>query len=321
MTVRRICQQWNRYLAFIGFIAYCAIGCAGLKPAALPLLPENVPPQHELAAVPFYPQEAYQCGPAALAMALSWSGLHLKPDDLVDEVYTPARKGSLQMAMIGATRRHGRIAYEISGADGLFPEIAAGRPVVILQNLGLSLYPVWHYALVIGYDLPQKKVMLHTGVTSRKSMPYGVFEKTWARSQHWGFIVLPPNQLPARATERSYVKAVLGLEKARQYQAAKTGYHTALQRWPASLPALMGLGNSYYALGNIEQSAHAFQTAARLHPEEGAAYNNLAHVLMEQGKKQAALQAARKAVALGGPMSNTYKKTLADIEQKVNESK
>jgi hypothetical protein len=49
------------------------IGCAGLRQMQMPQLPDNLPSAFELEAVPFYPQEDYQCGPATLAMALSFS--------------------------------------------------------------------------------------------------------------------------------------------------------------------------------------------------------------------------------------------------------
>ena len=144
----------------------------------MPQLPENVPAGVELDTVPFYPQDAYQCGPATLAMALTWSGLTVTPDDLKDQVYTPSRKGSLQLAMVGATRRHGKIAYQINGPESIFQEIAAGHPVIILQNLGLSWLPVWHYAVVIGYDAPEQDVILRSGTTKRKVMSYYLFQKT-----------------------------------------------------------------------------------------------------------------------------------------------
>jgi tetratricopeptide (TPR) repeat protein len=297
------------------------IGCAGLRQMQMPLLPDNVPPAYELEAVPFFPQEDYQCGPAALAMVLNSSGLPLKPEDLIDEVYTPSRKGSLQMAMIGATRRHGRLAYEISGLDSIFQEIAAGHPVIILQNLGLSWYTVWHYAVVVGYDAGQEMVILRSGTNPRKLMPFGVFEKTWARSNHWGLLVLNPNELPAMAVEGSYVKSVIGLEKARQFKVAIVGYHTALTRWPRSLAAQMGLGNSYHALGDLNNSEHAFREAVRLHPHAGAAYNNLAQVLLEQGRKHEALEAARKAVSIGGPLKTAYEETLREIEFHIDNKK
>jgi tetratricopeptide (TPR) repeat protein len=283
----------------------------------MPPLPENLPSAHELEAVLFFPQKDYQCGPAALAMAINWSGLPVQPDDIVDQVYTPSRKGSLQIAMIAAARRHGRLAYEISELSSLFPEIAAGYPVIILQNLGLSWIPVWHYAVVIGYDETEESIILRSGTTSRKVMPFGVFEKTWKRSNYWGITILKPTQLPALPVEKKYLAATLGLEKARQFQAAVTGYSTALTKWPRSLAAQMGQGNSYYALGDLSSSEHAFKEAVRSHPNSGSAYNNLAQVLLELGRHREAHEAARRAVSLGGPLKALYQETLTEIESQM----
>ena len=289
-------------------------GCASFRQVKMSPLSEILPVSHELTAVPFFPQKEYQCGPAALAMAISWSGIPARPEDLVEEVYTPARKGSLQMAMIAAARRHGRLAYQISDLDSLFPEIAAGNPIVILQNLGISWLPVWHYAVMVGYDTSREHIILRSGTTSRKVMPFGVFEKTWARSNYWGIIILRPTQLPALAKEKTYLSAVLGLEKAHQYQAAASGYRTALRRWPRSFAARMGLGNSYYALGDYTNSEYIFKDTIRLHPQAGSAYNNLAHVLMAQGRYPEAWKMARKAVFLGGSLQAVFQQTLEKIE-------
>jgi tetratricopeptide (TPR) repeat protein len=247
-------------------------------------------------------------------MALTWSGLPITPDELKDQVYTPSRKGSLQLAMVGATRRHGKIAYEISDPDSIFPEVAAGHPVIILQNLGLSWLPVWHYAVVIGYDEPAQDVILRSGTTRRKVMPYYLFQKTWARSNFWGLLVLESDQVPALATENRYLTAVLGLEKARHFKAAVTGYQAALKRWPQSLTARMGMGNSYYYMGDLKGAENAFRGAAEQHPQSAPAYNNLAQVLLEQGRKQEALAAAQQAVAIGGPMKSEYENTLREIQ-------
>jgi len=44
--------------------------------------------------------------------------------------------------------------------------------------------------VVVGYDAAQEHVILRSGATSRKVMPFGVFEKTWERSNYWGIINL-----------------------------------------------------------------------------------------------------------------------------------
>jgi hypothetical protein len=292
-------------------------GCSSMQRTPMPQLPENVPDRVELETVPFYAQDAYQCGPATLAMALTWSGLTVTPEELKDQVYTPSRKGSLQLDMVSAARRHGKISYQFNDPAALFPEIAAAHPVIILQNLGLSWLPVWHYAVVIGYDGAQQDVILRSGTTKRKVMSYHVFEKTWARSNYWGLMVLEPNQIPVTAKETGYLVAVVGLEKANQYQAALTGYQTALTRWPNSLNALMGLGYTHYRLGDFKSAERAFREATEIHPQSAPAFNNLAHVLMEQGRMQEALATAKQALALGGPLKSESENTLQEIRSRM----
>jgi len=262
--------------------------------------------------VPFYPQEEYQCGPAALAMAMTWSGLPVQPDDLTAEVYTPASHGSIQPDMITAARRHGRMAYVIHGADRLAAEIDAGNPVVALQNLGLSWYPVWHYAVVVGLDRDTGEVLLNSGPTRSKRTPWRVFENTWG-PDFWGLLVLPPSRLPATAREREWLDGAVGLERAGQRAAAEQAYATAANRWPGSHDAWIGLGNARYALGNAPGAAEAFRRATEAKPDSGIAFNNLAFVLDELGRRDEALAAARKAVSLGGPQIETFRQTLSDI--------
>ena len=314
MPACRICRSFLCPLLWLWIMLGLLVGCSGLTKSESPFRPEYLPPTLELEAVPFYPQSKYQCGPSSLAMALTYSDLPITPEALQSQVYTPSRKGSLQMAMVGATRRQGRIAYPIHGVDALWPEIAAGHPVIVLQNLGLSWIPAWHYAVVIGYDFIDNTVILRSGTSERKVMSFYTFGKTWARSEYWGLIVLKPSQLPVTAGEKDYLAAVFGLEKSRQYQAAIEGYQTALTRWPRSLIAFMGLGNSLYALGDLLGAEDAFRTAVVNHPRAANAHNNLAQVLLEQGRKQEALEAAQRAVALGGPMSEVYESTLREIQ-------
>jgi hypothetical protein len=221
--------------------------------------------------------------------------------------------------MIGAARRHGRVAYVISRPEELLAEVAAGHPVIVLQNLGLSWVPMWHYAVVIGYDTDSGVVTLHSGEIPGKEMSMRVFDNTWSRSGYWGLLTLPPDRLPATAGETAYTEAVLGLEKAGKWCEAITGYRTVLGKWPGNLPARMGIGNVYYAMGDLPAAERSFAEATRQFPAEGAAFNNLAQVLFEQDKKEAALTAAKKAVNIGGPMSDVFRKTLEEIRSSLGE--
>jgi hypothetical protein len=310
-------QVGNRLIASLLFLTLCIVltGCSLVPPSYLSQSPGR-PTRALVEDVPFFPQEELQCGPAALAMVLNWSGVAVDPSDLTSEVYTPGLKGSLQNSLIGSARRHGRVAYPVAGIEALMSEIAAGHPVIVLVNLGLFWYPKWHYAVVIGYDQEEEKIFLHSGLTAREALSFWTFNNIWKRGDYWGLLVLPPNRLPEIAEENKWVTAVAGLEKARQWQAAATGYGAALKRWDKSFIAWMGLGNSKYNRHELDAAADAFHQAIQLQPENGVAYNNLANVLDDQGKLDEALKAAQHAVELGGPYQDTFRQTLEDIKKR-----
>lgn len=262
---------------------------------------KDLPRQHELTKTPFFPQELYHCGPAALATALNAIDINVTPDQLVPEVYIPARQGSLQIEMLAASRRHGALSVKVAPRlDAVLKEVAAGNVVVVMQNLGLSWAPSWHYAVVVGYNLEQEKVWLRSGTFERFEMTLSTFQRTWARSEYWAFVALKPGSLPASDDPDAVAKAIVAFEKNLNKKDAYLSYDAAVKRWPNHLVLLMGLGNSAYALGNYSHATSAFREATAAHPDSAAAHNNLANMLMILGDAKAAKLAAEKALALVG---------------------
>lgn len=298
------------------FICAAALiaGCAATQVSSLlEQRPDSLPAAAEIAETPFFAQEDYQCGPAALAMALAHAGRAATPAALVPQVYVPARKGSLQAEMLATARRHQLVAYPLAPKlEDLLREIAAGNPVVVLQNLALDWAPQWHYAVAVGYDLDAREIVLRSGVTRRLAMPLDVFERTWARSGHWAMLALPPERLPATANESAYLASAAALERVAP-AAARRAYATALERWPHSAAARIGLGNASYAMRDLTGAAAAYTRATQDHPEAADAWNNLAQALHELGSRDDALAAARRAVLLGGPRQRAYRETLEEI--------
>jgi tetratricopeptide (TPR) repeat protein len=286
-------------------------GCSTLAPTPRPA--EGLPPQAYV-ATPFFPQQIHHCGPAALAGALGAAGVTTSPEALAPQVYLPGREGSLQLELVAAARAAGRIAYVLEPAlEDALREVAAGRPVLVLQNLGLSWYPRWHYALLIGYDLEARSVTLHSGTEHDYLTALTTFERTWARAGRWALLVLPPGQLPATARELPYVGAAAALERTSP-AGAELAYRAALRRWPASLAALLGLGNARYAQGDLVGAEQAFAAAVVAHPASASAHNNHAHLLARLGRRAEALQAARRAVELGGDTLPVARRTLEEIQ-------
>lgn len=297
-----------------------AAGCTTLQTDRIRATANAFPRPVELTTVPFFPQEEYQCGPAALATVLNWTGVPVTSDQLARQVYLPERRGSLQLEMIGAARRHGRVPYVLRPElESLFAEVASGNPVLILQNLSFWWYPKWHYAVVVGFDLPRDRIVLRSGREQRHDIPIEIFERTWRRSRYWAMVVLPPDRLPFTAEEIPYLQAVAPLERLARWPEATTAYSAALKRWPKSLAARMGLGNSRYALADVPGAEQEFRRATQDHPDAAAAFNNLAQVLADQNRWPEARAAAQRAVELGGPQIETYRDTLKQIETRLEQ--
>jgi len=306
--------RWRSFIAVVAVL--CLAACAGLPEAERASLVDAALPQRvELGEVPFHPQDRYQCGPAALATVLGQAGVARSPKELREQVYLPGREGSLQPEMQAATRRAGLLAYPLEPElPAVLREVAAGNPVLVLQNLRFAFLPQWHYAVVVGYDLGEQRVVLRSGTDKRRLMPLGDFERSWQRAGRWAFVALGPDRLPATAREGDYVAAAIALERMAP-AAARSAYRTALTAWPRNLVAQLGLGNAAYRLKDLGGARTAYQQAVTTHPDSADAWNNLAQASHELGRRREAVEAARRAVAIGGPRLRVYEATLAGIEE------
>ncbi len=289
--------RWAAALAAAAVLSGCAaLGDPPQTAAILRTTPAGLPVQAELLKVPFFAQTRYHCGPAALATALADAGLPADPDKLADAVFLPAREGSLQIEMLGGARRAGAVATKLPGElEAVLREVAAGQPVVVLQNLGLEMAPRWHYAVLVGYDLAAREVVLRSGVTEREKLPLRTFEFTWARGARWAIAVLPPGRLPVTALEADALEAAIGFERAAPPLRAAAAYRALLARWPANPLAGVGLGNSLHAAGDAAGAAAAFDAVAQRH-DSAVAWNNLARLRLEAGDRTGARAAAERAV-------------------------
>jgi hypothetical protein len=279
-------------------------------------------PAIELTAVPFFPQTEYQCGPAALATVLAHAGAELDADDLVAEVYAPGLRGSLQPELLGATRRHGFIPYVLEPRpSALAAELAARRPVLVLQNLGIERVPVWHYAVVVG--LAGEKVILRSGVEERRIERGTQFLRSWERGSNWAFVALSPGELPATATAGAYVRALAGAEPLLAPAAAERAYRAAIARWPDDELVLFAAAGERHAAGELSAATALYRQLVAAAPQHAAGRNNLANVLAERGCHAEALAEARAALAALSPadeLGDAIRDTVAELERAAAEA-
>ena len=91
-------------------------------------------------------------------------------------------------------------------------QVAAGRPVIVFQNLGLPLAPAWHYGVVTGYDAAAGRITLHSGAREVMVMPWSAFRESWARGGGWAMLALAPADLPEDLPPRDLLDAAAALE-------------------------------------------------------------------------------------------------------------
>ncbi len=315
MFVARYARKRSRLLPAL-FVVLA--GCAPI-PQTVSELPVSAP-AIELDDTPFYPQERYQCGPAALTTVLAKSGAEVSLEDIVDKVYLPGRQGSLQVELLAAARTEGRLPYVIDGTlEAIWKELAAGRPVLVLQNLGVSAIPRWHYAVVVGIDAERGEIVLRSGTDQRRVTPIRTYLQTWRRGGYWGMVVVAPGELPAAVDRSRYFEAIAALEQTGRTEEAAVAWQTALQQWPGDTVALFGLANAYLAQAEYAAAETAYRDLLEHDGKLNAARNNLALALAEQGEFDAAIEEI--GVAISANSDPALEKELRSTEAMIRRRK
>jgi hypothetical protein len=308
-----------RLLVGVFLLVLATSGCSILVPQTTELRkarPAGLPDSAELTNVPFVAQEDFNCGPSALAMSIGTVKTGVTLDELVSQVFLPGRQGSLQVEMLAAPRRHGLVSYQLAPrmADA-FREVAAGNPVIVLLDHGVWPVSIWHYAVLVGYDIPKSLVTVRTGRRPRQSTPFSLFEYLWSESNYWSMVVMPPDKLPATANEANYLTAIAALERTGNKLAARDAYQAFTGRWPDNVNGLLALANTHHALGELKPAIFALRRAESRQPDSVLVLNNLAQTLADLNRPREAIQAIERAVDLGGPFAAEVVKTRDDIRK------
>lgn len=272
----------------VRLVLFCAItlslvGCASLQ---LDSVADDLPAVVNLDSVPFYPQTEFHCGPAALATVLEHSGHRVGVDALAARVYTPELRGSLQAEMVATARSKGRLVYRLPGEPrAVLAEVASGRPVLVLENLGLESQPYWHYAVLVGYDRQENTLLLRSGETREQRISAGRWLRRWDRAGRWAVVLLAPGEWPAepeRERER-WMAAAADFEAVGNADEAATVWQQTLDRWPDAALAWLGLGNVEFSRDDHDAAITAYRQLLRIQPDHAAGRFNLAVALERSG--------------------------------------
>ena len=148
---------------------------------------------HLIATVPFIAQEEYQCGPAALAMVLQYWGTAADAEEIGRALYLPSARGVLNLELEFQARRRGFRTQAFEGTlERAKAELRQGRPLIVFQDLGRGPVSVPHFAVLLGYDDRAEVVVLHSGTTAYRLVPYAEFLRTWSARRGWALLITPP---------------------------------------------------------------------------------------------------------------------------------
>lgn len=288
-----------RFLFLISLLIVVA-GCATRTRQTDRLVKDHsrLPVEGHLSDVPFIEQKMNHCGPATLAMVLGHKGKNISVGDLAGSMMIKNLPGTFQADMLLEARRRGLQTLKLTDLEQILAEVSKGHPVIVFQNLGFSMMPKWHYAVVTGYDLRGPDVFLHSGNLRNKKTDMRFFERSWILGGHWALLLLRPEELSETGSEIDHVNAISHFENLKDFASAKKGYETILSKWPRSLPAYIGLGNVNYHMGDKHLSMINLKKAVSFHQDSAIAWHNLATVQGELGRIKEARLSAKKAIEL-----------------------
>ncbi len=252
--------------------------------------------------VPFVPPRSDLCAATSIEMLSSyWQEVtsfvpNLSQKELDGRTLIPAKGGTLQVELVATARANGFLVYTLEPSiDALLSELEKQHPVIVLLNRSYSWYPLWHYALVIGYDAKKRTIVTHFSEQPNEIISLATFMALWERSENWGVVLLPPDKLPATASPKTFLRDAYALEKTGMTDAAIIAYRSALLRWPKDINILFALANAYYASQQLKNAEKTYHKLLSLKPGYPLAVNNLADLLCRTGRAKEALRVLKKA--------------------------
>jgi predicted double-glycine peptidase len=149
-----------------------------------------------IGGVPFFSQEAYQCGPTALATVMDYwyrkTGSHtwLTPERIAADIYSPSARGVLSFDLERYAREHGFQTDQYAGSlPDLKRRIDEGVPVIVFVDYGFSLYEANHFMVVTGYT--NGKVLVNSGRRENLAISERELEKAWKKNRYWTLALKP----------------------------------------------------------------------------------------------------------------------------------
>ncbi len=291
-------------------------GCAARRTQ----IKEEAYPQesHLIQNVPFYKQSKNTCGPAALASVLGYWKIPFNYAELVEEIYSPQLKGSLDFEISSHARKfHLWSKYYQANPTDLRKKIKQDIPLIVVQKESL-LSKNYHYVVVFGFDDMKREFVAHTGRKAEVSVAYNKFMRMWEGADFGTILICPAEKVTWQLDAAGFIYLGYLLEKKGFLDRALDAYLRAVALKPEAKIAHFNLGNVYFKMNDFSRAEDAFKKAIQLDSNFADAYNNLACVYLNGNKN---LDEAEKLVQAALKLNPEAKEYYLDTLNRINEAR
>lgn len=236
-------------------------------------------------------QRAYQCGPAALESVLRYWGVEADASTLAGSLSSGRARGVLNIALAQQMKERGFwTQMESSDLRGLEGWIRKGIPPIVALHVGPFGMPLYHFAVVTGFDNRQGLLYLNAGRSTTEVMTAAQFDARWGRAGRWALIVCPPERVAWPLNGRQAAEMGLLFERRSDWESARRWYRTAAEQEPDNPAVRFNLANVHLKRGELQEARALYEELAPRHPSWGALQNNLAWTRLSQGDPRGAAE-------------------------------
>lgn len=146
--------------------------------------------------MPFFSQEAYKCGPTALATVMDYwyrktsTDKWVAPEEIAASLYSPSARGVLGLDLEVYARKQGFATEQYSGGlSDLKHHIDEGVPPIIFVDYGFFLYEVNHFMVVTGYT--KDGVIVNSGRLQNQAVSDRELDRIWKKNRYWTLVLKP----------------------------------------------------------------------------------------------------------------------------------
>ena len=169
---------------FILFILLLLCSCTPVS--SLPATSNS----HIIENVPFYSQETYQCGPAALAGVLNYWGVPETPEEIAGEIFSKSARGTLNIDMELYAQKKGLRAESYKGSiEDIKEKIHDGYPLIVLVDMGVLFYQANHFMVITGFS--EDGVIVNSGKMKHGILSWKDFHRAWEKTHFWTLFITP----------------------------------------------------------------------------------------------------------------------------------